>query len=211
MATKKGLAKIGLDSPVDELKGVGPKKAELLTKLNIKTVADLLGYYPRTYQDRTNIARIIELKDGVEALVSGRVTRSVLTGNPYRKPTLHLLVEDGSGVPLEVLFFNGKWLQNSFKMGEEYSFFGKAEVRFGKYTMLHPEYSKGDTEESDAVLPIYPLTEGLRQSDLRKWMKAALETVPEDEEYLPETLVKEYGLCPYGYAVRNLHFPKDRK
>lgn len=211
MATKKEAAPVGLSSPVNELKGVGPKKAELLNKLNINTVADLLGYYPRTYQDRTNIARIIELRDGEEALVSGRITRSVLTGNPYRKPTLHILVEDGSSVPLEVLFFNGKWLQSSLKIGEDYSFFGKAEVRFGKYTMLHPEYSKGDIEESDAVLPIYPLTEGLRQSDLRKWMKAALETVDEGEEYLPESLVKEYGLCPYGYAVKNLHFPKDRK
>ncbi len=196
---------------VKELNGVGPKKAELLKKLNIETVDDLLAYYPRTYQDRTNVARIIELKDGEEALISGRVTRSVLTGNPYRKPTLHLLVDDGSGVPLEVLFFNGKWLASAFKIGEEYTFFGKAEVRFGKYTMLHPEYSRGDAEGTDAVLPIYPLTEGLRQSDLRKWVKEALKALDPEKEYLPEALVKEYGLCPYGYAVQNIHFPKDRK
>ncbi len=200
-----------LSSSVTEIKGVGSKKAELLEKLNIFSLNDLLAHYPRTYQDRTNIRRIRELSNGEEALISGRVLRSVLTGNPYKKPVLHILIGDGSGINLEVIFFNGKWLKDSIKIGEEYSFFGRAEIKYGKYSMLHPEYSKGDAEGSEAILPIYPLTEGLRQSDLRKWVREALKTVADDEEYLPEWLIKKYNLCAHGYALRNLHFPNDRQ
>ncbi len=202
---------MNLTSPVTELKGVGSKKADLLKKLNISTLYDLVSHYPRAYQDRTNVRRISELSNGEEALISGRVLRSVLTGNPYRKPILHLLVDDGSGINIEILFFNGKWLKDSFKIGDEYSFFGRAEIKYGKYSMLHPEYSKGDTGESESILPIYPLTEGLRQSDIRKWMREALKLISEDEEYLPLEIVKNYNLCPHGFAVKNLHFPDNRQ
>ncbi len=200
-----------LNSPVTDIKGIGDKKAEILKKLNIFTVYNLLAHYPRTYQDRTNVRRISELSNGEEALISGRVIRSVLTGNPYRKPVLHLLIDDGSGINIEILFFNGKWLKDSFKIAEEYSFFGKAEIKYGKYSMLHPEYSKGDTGESEAILPIYPLTEGLRQSDIRKWMREALKLVSEDEEYLPPEIVKNYNLCNYGFALNKIHFPDSRQ
>lgn len=122
---------MNLNDSVKTLKGVGDKKAALLEKVNIKTLNQLLGYFPRTYQDRTNIKKIKELVDGEEALITGIVTGMQLTGKNYRRPTLRLLVDDGSGL-MEIIFFNGRWLKSSFKIGVNYTFFGKAEVKNGK-------------------------------------------------------------------------------
>ncbi len=200
---------MNLNDSVKTLKGVGDKKAALLEKVNIKTLNQLLGYFPRTYQDRTNIKKIKELVDGEEALITGIVTGMQLTGKNYRRPTLRLLVDDGSGL-MEIIFFNGRWLKSSFKIGVNYTFFGKAEVKNGKNSMLHPDYSKGDTEEK-GILPVYPLTEGLRQSDFRKWIKETLTLIDLEDEHLPKPVIEENRLCPYGYAVKNIHFPQERQ
>lgn len=201
---------MNLESDVRELKGVGDKKAQLLAKLNIFAIGDLLMHYPRTYQDRTNIKRIAELRDGEEVLTSGTVLRMQLTGKNYRKPTLRLLVDDGSG-QMEVIFFNGKWLQSSFTIGQTYTFFGKSELQYGRRNMLHPEFSRGDSDESETILPIYPLTEGLKQSELRKWIRQALDVIDESEEHLPASIVEKYQLCPYGYALKHIHYPENRQ
>ena len=197
------------EDSVKNLKGIGEKKAELLAKLGIFTIKDLLSYYPRTYQDRGNCKRICDLAPGEEALCAGTVMQMKLTGKNFRKPTLRLLVNDGSG-NMEVIFFNGKWLQKSFNIGDICTFFGKAELSYGKITMLHPEYSKGAAED-EGILPIYPLTSGLRQSDLRKWIKSVLEQGAGDTEFFPREIIEKYRLCPRDYALANIHFPKDRQ
>ena len=125
MAQKKNSRNnTGLYSPVTDLKGVGPKKAEAFLRLGIEKIADVLELYPREYEDLRNKKRIFELKDGEKAVVTARVLNASLGRGFGRKRTLHVLTEDDTG-RMEVLFFNGTYLLPQFKTGQSFRFFGK--------------------------------------------------------------------------------------
>ena len=116
---------ISLNSPVSDLKGIGPKKAECFARLGIERLSDMLELYPREYEDLRNKKKIFELTDGEKAAVAGRVLL-VRLGNGFgKKRTLHVLCEDDTG-RMEVLFFNGSFLASQFKQGVLFRFFGLA-------------------------------------------------------------------------------------
>ncbi|MBQ9931268.1 MAG: ATP-dependent DNA helicase RecG [Firmicutes bacterium] len=199
----------GLKSPVTVLPGLGPKKAEALERLKIRTIEDFLCFYPRDYEDRRSISSIMDLREGEPSLVRA-VLRQVRKGPyvPRKKRLLRLLVEDQSGV-MEVLFFNALWLEKNLKPGETYLLFGTMTVRAGKRQMVHPEMSRWTGEEERGILPIYPLTAGISQNEMRKWQRAAALFYKEAEEYMPSGVLAENRLCGLDYALENIHFPKD--
>ena len=97
----------------------------------------------------------------------------VMPGKGFgRKRTLKLLVEDSTG-RMEVLFFMAGFLMKTFKQGDEYRFFGKVKLENGRVTMFHPTYSPLDADAQCGILPVYPLTKGIGQKDVRKLSKEA--------------------------------------
>ncbi len=199
-----------LNDKVTELKGLGPKKAEALEKLNIKTLEDLMLFFPREYENRKNKVKICDLKVDQPAVVKGRVLSLVSDKYKYgRKQLLRLLVTDDTGV-MEVVFFNAKYLVSSFKKGSEYLFYGKPSMNFGKIQMVHPEFSK-DEETGEGILPIYPLTKGITQKEMRQWQKAIASLYSEAEEFLDKEIVDRNRLCSLEYALGNVHFPEEKQ
>ena len=205
---------MNLQDNISSLKGVGKKRAETLKKLNIETIGDLLWLFPRKYEDRRNVFTIMEAPLDTETLISGKVVNARLSGNPYSKARLlKVLVEDRTGTA-QLLFFNGKYLANYFKPGAEYVFFGKITLRDGVRQMAHPEFHKpGDKGDIRGLIPVYPLTEGLTQNQLRAWQRELLENnvAAEACEWLPEWIVEECKLCSPAHALANIHFPKEGK
>lgn len=123
-----------LNDKVTLLKGIGPKKSEALEKLNINTLEDLIFFLPRDYEDRRNQIKIHDIKDDAAVVVKAEVKLIVNDRYKYgRKQLLKLLVSDDTGM-IEVVFFNARYLQNTFKIGESYIFYGKAKENFGKNT-----------------------------------------------------------------------------
>ena len=208
MAQKKNSRNsIGLYSPVTDVKGVGPKKAEAFLRLGIENLSDVLELYPREYEDLRNRKRIFELTDGEKAVVTARVLNASLGRGFGRKRTLHVLTEDDTG-RMEVLFFNGTYLLPQFKAGNLFRFYGKVKIEYGRTTMFHPSYSHADADAEDGILPVYPLTRGLTQKDVRLLSAAALEHLDELKETLPEAAVVSARLCGRDYAYRNIHYPE---
>lgn len=193
------------------IKGIGPMKSVALNKLNIETIGDFLFFYPRDYEDRRELRKIISLRDGDTALVKGKLLLMVKgKGRIPRKQTLKLLVQDETGA-MEVVFFHAGFLEKSLKQNEEYVFYGKASVNMGRIQMLHPDVTKYEGEQEQAILPIYPLTGGVSQGEMRKWQKSAFELLPQLEEYLPENTLERNRLCGIRYAIENIHYPADKK
>lgn len=200
-----------LSQRVTVLKGIGPKKAQALEKLNIRTIGDLLTFFPRDYEDRRSFCAIKDLQQDKPAFIRGTV--ELVVKDPYRrgrKQTLRLLVSDDSG-QLEVVFFNARYLADTFKVGRQFHFFGKPSVNYGKIQMIHPDFSIGEKTVMRGILPVYPLTSGISQKEMRTWQQTALGAVEGFEEYLPEDLVRRNRLCDLRYAVANVHFPKERQ
>ena len=194
---------------VTSISGIGPKYAKLLEKLKIQTIEDFLLYYPRTYQDRSNCKRINQLTAGETVLIQGYISSAARIGYG-RKRTLKLSVSDGSG-SIEIVFFNATYLEKTLKKESEYEFFGRVTEGRGSLQMLHPDFNLKQTAGDDSILPIYPLTQGITQNNLRKWQREALKYVKDVEEYLPEEIISNNRLCGLRYAIENIHFPKDQR
>ena len=199
-----------LRESVTSLKGVGPKKAEALKKLGISTMEDLVFFLPRSYEDRRNRVDISDAAEDQNSVVTGEV--KLVVNDRYRggrKQMLRLLVEDGTG-SMEVVFFNAKYLQHSFRTGRKYTFFGKVTRNFGKMQMIHPEFSDADGME-DGILPVYPLTKGISQREMRTWQKSLKRAYSMAEDILSSEAVERNRLCSLSYALENVHFPQEKQ
>lgn len=200
-----------LHSKAASIKGIGPKKSVSLNKLNIETLEDLLFYYPRDYEDRRDLKKISSLQDGDLALVKGKLILIVKGKVRFpRKQTLKLLVQDETGA-MEVVFFHAGYLEKTLKKDEEYLFYGKVSDNMGRIQMLHPDMTKCEDSSEQGILPVYPLTGGITQSEMRKWQREAQKHRNELEELLPEATLRENRLCGIQHAVENIHFPHDKK
>ncbi len=197
---------------VTSISGIGPKYARLLEKLKIHTIEDFLLYYPRSYQDRSNIKKINQLEEDETALIRGHISLIMRSGYGYgKKRTLRLSVTDGIG-NIEIVFFNAVYLEKALSKGKEYEFYGKVtRGSGGLLQMLHPDFNLRQDEENNGIWPIYPLTKGIGQTSMRKWQREAQGYVKTVEDYLPKEIINNNRLCDLQYALMNIHFPKDQR
>jgi ATP-dependent DNA helicase RecG len=209
-----------LNDSVAAIRGIGPKKAQRLNGMGICTVEDLLNHFPSGYQDRREITRISDLQNGTPALTSGVVSMVVKESSKYKKQqVLRILVEgstsSGDTATMEVVFFHVNYLESQFKKGEVYFFYGTPKVEWGKRQMVFPEFFAADSPQASVqartILPIYPLTYGISQTELRKWIRACLLPPCVFEEYLPEHVLRDSRLCSLEYAMHNIHFPAEKE
>jgi len=196
---------------------VGPAGADLLAKLGISTVEDLLCHIPRRYEDRSTYRPIAELRDREAVLVRGRViaAENVITSRRGMRVT-RAIIRDGSGAA-ELVFFNQPYLLRRFqelaRQDRQIVVYGTVRhTGFGIPTIEHPEWEEeqpaSDPLSAGRIVPVYNLSEGLTQGRLRRIMAAALEThVRLVEEKLPSDLRARYGLMGLEEALRNVHFP----
>ena len=203
---------MNLEDKVSILKGIGPKKAIALEKLNINCLADLMYFFPRRYEDRRQIIPIYEAISGNDVLIAGTVISKFYDGNSYKKnKPLRLIIEDKSGI-IDIIFFNANYISNYFELGTEYRFFGRINENFNEKQMIHPEFHKlGEEDDIRGIIPIYPITEGITQKDMRKWQKNVSLLYSDIKEWLPNEIVDKNNLCSLGYAFENIHFPKETR
>ncbi|MBR5229617.1 MAG: hypothetical protein IKW01_02080, partial [Firmicutes bacterium] len=196
---------MNLKDSVTTIKGVGIKRAQLLEKLNIRTVEDMLYCFPHRYEDRRKAVTIMEAPFNQDVLLEVKVVKKQIVGG--RMKLLKVLVEDNTG-NLELLFFNARFLAGYFSPGEALTLFGRINLNKNRRQMSHPEFHKtGSAEDVRGLFPVYPLTEGLSQNQMRAMQMAVRKAAGLVEEWLPEDIVEKYRLCDPGYAIENIHFP----
>ena len=196
-----------LQDHVRFVRGIGPKKAELLEKLGIITLEDAIQCYPRGYEDRTQITPIRRLTDGEKQCVHAIVGMLPKTAHIRRgMDVTRCTVYDESGA-LTLRFFNNKYAAATLEVGKEYAFYGKVQVEGGGFVMLSPDFEPvGADNRTGRILPVYPLTAGLHQRDLYRVTDAALAAVPDDlPDFLPESVRNRQGFAP----IRDVLFFRD--
>ncbi len=208
-----------LSTDIKFLSGVGPKRAELLSReLGINTYFDLLYYFPYKYIDRTRFYKVSEVRPDMPHIqLRGRLEGFQVAGPPRKKRFVALLRDD-TGV-IELVWFRGlAWIKDSLKVGKEYIVFGRP-TRYGRrINMVHPEMEEADKAEKQINASLqahYGTTEKLKNSFItsrviRKLQATLLQQVAQQlRETLPEGLIREKGLMPRREALVNIHFPKD--
>lgn len=225
-----------LNMEIQFLPGVGPKRAALLQKeLNISTLEDLLRLYPFRYIDKSSFTRICDARPDMAYIqIRAKVLRVDLYGagqqtmaqsgegvkfNTVKR--MSVWVTDGYG-EMEMVFFKGiKWMHEKLKPGLEFIFFGKPTVFGTKINIVHPEVDTLTAEKLQMagagarMTGVYPSTEKLKNAGItgkvmNKMVDAALNKALGDfEESLPEYVLRQCGLVPLHFAIRNIHFPQD--
>ena len=202
-----------LTTSVQFIKGIGPQKAKALEKLGILTLRDLIGYFPRRYEDRRETRRIAQLQDGESACVAAMIA-SPPTVSHIRKgmDLVKVRAVDETGV-LDVTFFNQTWLKNSLVQGETYYFYGKAEGSSRRRQMASPVVeAEGRQERTGRIVPVYPLTAGVSQlllsRSVRQGLDACADILP---DVLPDEVRQSHHLCRTEYAYENIHFPESEE
>jgi ATP-dependent DNA helicase RecG len=197
------------------VKGVGPKRAELLERLGIRTVHDALMTLPFRYEDRSTIVPIPQLRPGAVQTVLGTIRSArVIRTRRARMCLLEAMVDDGQGALL-ARWFHGDRLQDAFEPGRRVLLHGRVErKRGGRLEMSHPEFELVTEEGLEAALnvgrivPVYPLTQGLSQRVMRSLMKRVVDAhAHELRDWLPEGIAERRGLMPLPEAIRRVHFP----
>lgn len=200
-----------LKVPVQYVKGVGPKRAELLKRLGVQTVEDALYLLPNRYEDRSHLRPIAHVQPGELETVIGEVLASGLTTTRRGFRIFELVVGDRSGV-LSAKWFNQPYLKDKFKKGQRVILSGKVTFNFGR-EMLNPEHEileEGDeTIHTGRIVPIYPLTQGLSQRVVRSLMKSILDLyAPKVQDFLPPGLLERQRLLPLPATLSAIHFPE---
>ena len=206
-------------SPIQYIKGIGPRRAALLAKLGIEIVKDILFYLPTRYEDRSSIKKITQLISGEIQTVTGKVIKAEVMPASPRRPRLKILsvvITDGSGA-LTAKWFNQTYLGKIFKPAQKVVFYGLVKSNYwgSGFEMVNPEYEIIDDDEEDAdhintgrVVPVYGLTEGLSQRQLRSivdlTLTSALATVT---DVMPEDIITDLHLPGLRQSIEAVHFP----
>lgn len=204
---------MNLQDNVRFVRGVGPKKAELLGKLGIVTLEDAIQCYPRSYEDRTNITPIRHLLDGEKQCICAVVGTPPKTAHiRHGMDVTRCTVYDESGA-MSLRFFNHKYAAAALETGKEYIFYGKVQAEGHSFVMLSPAFEPvGKQERTGRVVPIYPLTAGLTQRDLYRVTDAALAALPDAlPDFLPESVRRQQNFAPLREALTAIHRPQDNE
>ena len=201
-----------LATPAQFLKGVGPQRAELLERLGLRSAREVLFFFPRDYQDLTDRREIDQLEEDKLQSVCGVVEDVELRGSGPGRSILGVLVRSRTGY-LRAVWFNQPFMQEKFSLGQRLMLSGKPKYRGLVWQMAHPsvETLGEDEEEPEGkLLPVYSLTEGLQQWQIRKIVGGVLEGFVDllDEVFSPEYL-EAHRLWPLRRALREIHFPAD--
>ncbi|MFN6206043.1 MAG: ATP-dependent DNA helicase RecG [Planctomycetota bacterium] len=197
-------------TPVDRLPGVGSPLARLLERLGLRTAADLLFNFPRRYEDYTELTELAHLEVGTTCSVVANIRevdqRVTVTG----KHVQYVLLEQNRHY-LRAIWFNLPYMEKRFQVGQLLHLRGTVKENGGRFEMLQPHYKvlePGETGVEKKLLPVYPLTEGLKQWQLRKITERVIgDYAGLVEEALPEPVRQELALYPIREAIEQVHFP----
>ncbi len=203
---------ISIDEGVLYLKGIGTGRAKTLAKLGIRTIDDLLHHFPARYEDRRIVKSIAELLPGDKDSFLATVQYEAQTRDMGHRKITRVRVGDGTGF-VDLQWWNQAWRAKQFPVGTQVFAFGKISEFNGVLQVDSPEFeivSEGDGSQIGRIVPVYPLSDGLFQSNMRRAIADALDRYgPTLEEMIPPDIREKFDLMEMEPALRAIHFPDD--
>ena len=203
-----------LATPIQYIKGIGPKRAKAFEKICVKTTEDLLYYFPRRYEDRSQIIPIAAVAQGTDVTIQGQIF-SISGRRALRRgmDILEMTVSDDTA-KMHIVWFNQPYLRHYFKIGKRIILHGKADLYKDRIQIASPEFEileEGEEVQStDRIVPRYTLPPSFSQRVFRKIVKSALEKyIPKVEEILPFDIRSRHRLLNIARSLRNIHFPES--
>ncbi len=196
--------KVDLDAPVKYAKKVGPSREELLNRMGIYSVRDLIYRFPRMYDDRRRTLKILSLRDGERVSATARIVG--VEKNRARNYTIvKAIVTDGFS-NMYLVWFNQEYVYDALKNAEKIAFSGIVKNEYGRYQVNSPDYEIVD-EMPARITPVYELTAGMSQKIMRKIESANMPAIHFLSEMIPNEIIENRKLLDIKRAVYGMHFP----
>ncbi len=199
----------GLKAPLTAIRGVGAKQAERLARLGLRTIRDVLYFFPRRYDDYSSLKPINRLEYGEEVTIIARVWEAGTRESRGGMPIFKAILTDGTGF-IEATWFNQPFLSERIRPGQQIVISGRVDEYLGHLCFTSPEWEPLQPEllHTGRLVPVYPLTEGISAKWLRQMVHRTVEYwAPRLPDHLPPSLREEYGLVDLSTALRQAHFP----
>ena len=205
------MAKLTSLTPVSALSGVGKVRATQLEKLGIRTVGDLIYFFPRAYEKRGCILPLSSFDPDRQSAYLLTVATVPKTANIRRGLSLTKFRAFDESGSVEITFFNSPYVKDVFHIGSTFRFWGKVTVQKSKLQMANPKYEAYlEAMPLPDFVPIYPLTEGLSSKQIDKLIKSAINDIlPEIIDPIPDNIRLSNSLPTLTYAIKNAHFPEN--
>lgn len=202
-----------LTSPTSTVHGIGEKQAQLLAKLGLQTVEDMVYYFPRRYDDYSELRLIKDLKYGEEVTVIAWVKSvSTFTSRNKNRKIIQAVVSDNTG-SIQLMWFNQEYHLRVLRKDMFLSISGKVEQYMGRLVMYHPEYEQIEKQQLNTkrIVPVYALTARLSQRWLRRVMYSILNKwAPKIPEFMTEYILEDADLMDLSTALKEIHFPETQ-
>ena len=196
-----------------EIKYFDEKNIKKLRSLGIKSLYDLFYYFPRSYDDRTNIMKINELRGDEYVVLKASLMKIVAPPTHSGVKMVKATATDGTGI-IEIVWFQIPYLRKTLKLGEEYIFIGQVKRGY-VFQMVNPEFKLSSNQrklDEGEILPIYSTSKDLPQNSFRKLIKEAVKSKKQlFLENIPESILKKYKILSREEALTDIHFPKNSK
>ncbi|MFA6227800.1 MAG: ATP-dependent DNA helicase RecG [Patescibacteria group bacterium] len=199
---------LSLDSKISQVSPYAKRLANKLRKLNIETVRDLIFYYPFRYEDYSKLAKIADLKEGMEAAVIGRLELvASRRSHRQRKVVTEAVLTDDTG-SIKLVWFNQPWIGKTLAGGELIRVYGKIGGDMYSLHFNSPNYERTGIG-APGLVPIYPLTSGLTNKQLRFLLSGLKPLITKVNDYLPEEITGRQNLISLSSALLNVHWPEN--
>ncbi len=204
------------NTSIQYLKGIGPKRAKSFSSLGINTIYDLFYYFPKRYEDRSNLVKISDLKKGELSTIQAKVL-SLKGRSSWRRRGFNITeaeVMDNTG-KVSCVWFNQPYIKGYLKPGKDMVFYGKVELYAGRLQLSNPEFEFVGEDSKDSlslgrIVPVYALPEGIGQRSFRKLVKFALdEYLPKISDSIPYDIRLRNDLENLPKSLLNIHFPES--
>jgi ATP-dependent DNA helicase RecG len=204
----------GLSAPTNTIRGIGEKQSQLLAKLGLYTLEDMIYNFPRRYDDYSELKLIKDLKYGEEVTILAYIKSfSTFTTRNKNRKIVQAVVSDDTG-SIQLMWFNQEYHLRYLRKNMFLSISGKIEQYMGRLVMYHPDYEQIDQEQLNTlrIVPVYSLTAQLSQRWLRRAMFNVIKTwAPTIPEFMTEYILKDANLMDLSTSLHEIHFPESKE
>lgn len=202
---------MNLNTSLLDVKGVGPRTGQILAAAGLRTVADMINFLPRTYEDYENAESIADIRPG-KVVIRARAEK---ISNRYARRNMVITTAtlvDNHGDKVQATWFNQPYRKTQLESGGEFYFSGEFALKYGRYQVVAPSCQavRGLPVSTDRIVPVYSMRSGLKPTLARKIMVQLKPLMTMLPETLPADIVAEAQLMERGEAVKQMHFPSDR-
>lgn len=199
-----------LNKEIQFIKGVGPSRVKSFNKLGIYTLEDLITYYPRGYEDRSQVKKISDVIDGEKCTLEVRLITSVSTRMLGRYKSIEKCIVTDETDNCTITWFNQPYISKQLVRGEKYRIFGKVSIKNGIKEINSPVFDSIDKKNNTGkIIPSYPLIHEIKPSVIRKVIENGLDLVGKLEETIPEYIIEKYNLMDFNKSTHEIHFPSS--